>query len=134
MRLADLPAETLRATSDADAPLRLIQLGSWVIVRPEAITMLRAIDKVVEVYTHAGYVGALTAMSLLRMVDRYRQFDWVLLSRAAAAKRSAILRIDHAPAGKKVVRAARVAGVAEPVVISRRHWMPVRAQLLGGRP
>lgn len=126
MRLADAPI-------DLERPIRLLERGGWVIVKPAEVTMLRAADKVCEVYTHRGYVGALTTVSVRRLADLYPG-DWVALSRAAIVRRSAILRIDHQRGnnGRKVARAARVAGAPEPVAISRRHWKSVRQALIGG--
>lgn len=128
MRLADLP----RSVLTAETPLRLFGAGGFAVIHPEQITMLQARDKVVEVYTHRGYAGATTTTSVLRLVERFPQFDWVLLSRAAAVKRSAILRVDYGRASDGArTHAARVAGVRDPVAISRRHW-PVVRKALGG--
>lgn len=130
MRLADLPASVLHGA--AEAPLRLYGRDGFEVIHAEQITLLRAIDKVVEVYTHRGYAGA-TRGSVLRLVGRFQHCDWVLLSRAAAAKRPAILRVDYGRASDGTrTYAARVAGVVNPVPISRRHWSVVRRQLGGG--
>jgi hypothetical protein len=131
MRLADLPRSVLHGA--AEAPILLYRRNWCEVVHPGQITMLHARDKVVEVYTHDGYRGARAGATVVGLVTQYLQCDWVLLSRAVAVKRSAILRVEHrfSPGGYRT-HAARVAGVADPVPISRRHWSAVRRQLGGG--
>ena len=91
MRLADLPSSVLHGA--AEAPILLYRRDWFEVVHPGQITMLHARDKVVEVYTHDGYRGARAGATVVGWVTQYPQCDWVLLSRAVAVKRSAILRV-----------------------------------------
>ena len=94
-------------------------------VRVADVTLLRANDKYVEVWTAAGMQGLLC--DSLTEIEEARPGVWLRLHRKALARASAIERIDTgARCQSTTPRAARIVGVPDPVRISRRAWSHVR--------
>lgn len=105
----------------------LVRRGnSMKVVDAEDLTMLRASQKQIEVWTVYGLVGTLEA-STLQMHERFPHL--VRIHRATLVDPQAIERIDGIEtATHELARVAVVSGVG-PVQIARREWPRVRRVL-----
>jgi hypothetical protein len=114
------------------APTRrlwLMERGERKAIQGHAITLLRAVDKVVELWAGMNMVGTLTSIEghypPLAEVARKLGGHWVQVHRAAWARVDAIE--SWYPRGESGGADLRVAGVQ--VEASRRCWRYVRTQI-----